>query len=273
MMRADRLSRKLCLRTFAASLPWADRARFPGTRVLPFQGRPGVGRGPDASGHRPGKSQPGGSPHDGYAVSRRERQIVPYARQNRLTGTSPQSISGVVAIPFVIGLGIEFGVLFLDELARRRQAGTSILARPKARAPQRLGALIVDFLDGDDDHGSWRLAAALERPDQLFAVTMAAPLTRTTLSQPGTMNIRLVRPSKTMFRRESSRLLPRQSGIRMVRSSAIRTTGLASPRGLASVPPGPTVESTTNREAPIHLRHRGVSRAETLVTAPGATEP
>ena len=39
--------------------------------------------------------------------------------------------------------------------------------------------------------------------------------------------------------------------------------------GLASVPSGPTVVSTTNRDASIHCRYRGVIVGVTLVNEPG----
>ena len=71
---------------------------------------------------------------------------------------------------------------------------------------------------------------------------------------PGTMNISDTRPSVTILRSESSRLLPRQSGMASVCGSSSSTTGPSSPRGLPSVPATPTVVSTQNREAMIHVR-------------------
>ena len=74
----------------------------------------------------------------------------------------------------------------------------------------------------------------------------------------GTMNIKLTGPSRTMFFSESRRLLPRQSGSHRVLASEMRTTSSLSPLGLASVPSGPTVKSTTKRDAMIQRRYRGV---------------
>ncbi len=86
------------------------------------------------------------------------------------------------------------------------------------------------------------------------AVTRAVPLTRITLFDPGTMNISEMRPSRTMLRRVSMRLLPIQSGRASVVSSSSSTTGPSSPRGEPSVPSGPTVETMQSREAMIHCR-------------------
>ena len=80
------------------------------------------------------------------------------------------------------------------------------------------------------------------------------PFTRITLSDPATKNISATRLSRTMFRSVSIRLLPRQSGSKSVRASAISTTGPASPRGEPSTPSGPTVEITTKRLRSIQAR-------------------
>jgi hypothetical protein len=86
------------------------------------------------------------------------------------------------------------------------------------------------------------------------AVSIAVPFTRTTVLLPVIMNISDTRPSATILRSASSRLLPRQSGSHSVRSSTIRTTGPSSPLGVASVPSGPTVDRMQNRDAPIQRR-------------------
>jgi hypothetical protein len=80
------------------------------------------------------------------------------------------------------------------------------------------------------------------------------PFTRTQLVDPGTRKIRLTRSSRMILRRESSRWLPLQSGKSSVSSSAIVTTGPRSPRGLPSVPSGPTVDRMQNRLCAIQSR-------------------
>ncbi|EKD60150.1 MAG: hypothetical protein ACD_54C00914G0003 [uncultured bacterium] len=67
--------------------------------------------------------------------------------------------------------------------------------------------------------------------------------------EPGTRKISDTRPSRRMLRRLSMRSLPFQSGSSRVSSSWIVTTGPSSPRGLPSVPSGPTVERMQKREA------------------------
>jgi len=96
------------------------------------------------------------------------------------------------------------------------------------------------------------------------AVSLAVPFMRTKLQLPGIINISEIRGSITMLRKLSRRLLPRQSGIKSVLESVIRTTGPSSPRGVASVPSVPTVERMQNREASIQVRYIGVMTGVTL---------
>jgi hypothetical protein len=79
-------------------------------------------------------------------------------------------------------------------------------------------------------------------------------LTLSVLLEPGIRNSSATRPSRTMLRSESIRLLPRLSGKTSVRSSLIETTWPGSPRGEQSMPSGPEVASATIGEASISLR-------------------
>ena len=126
---------------------------------------------------------------------------------------SPHSGFRVVGVAVVIGFRVKLGVPFGDEVTGGGQAPAFIVARPKSRAHYGLGALKVDLPHRDQDHRAegWRPPCASRPVQSASAVRTAWPLTRTTLADPGTMNIRLIRPSRTMLRKESMRLLPRQS--------------------------------------------------------------
>ena len=64
----------------------------------------------------------------------------------------------------------------------------------------------------------------------------ARPFARRVVPEPGIRNRSAARPSRTMLRSESTRLLPRRSGSMSVRSSAMRTKPGRSPRGRAVQP-------------------------------------
>jgi hypothetical protein len=86
------------------------------------------------------------------------------------------------------------------------------------------------------------------------ADTCARPLTRSVLPAPGIRNKSAILGSRTMLRRESTRLLPRRSGIISVFSSWMRTKPGRSPRGEQSSPSGPDVASAANGDFSISTR-------------------
>ena len=102
---------------------------------------------------------------------------------------------------------------------------------------------------------------------------LPVPFVRTTLFDPGTRNISEQRGSRTMFRKLSMRLLPAQSGKSSVFGSSSATTGPSSPRGVASVPSGPTELRMQNLAAPIQARYSGVIRSTTLASDVGTGWP
>ncbi|MNT66115.1 hypothetical protein D3C72_2041520 [compost metagenome] len=104
-------------------------------------------------------------------------------------------------------------------------------------------------------------------------LTTAVPLMRIVVLDPGTRNISATRESRTILASESTRLLPRQSGISTVLSSAIRTTQSSSPRGEQSRPSGPTVASAQKGDASIISRYSAVSVLVTLATDASLTPP
>jgi hypothetical protein len=84
--------------------------------------------------------------------------------------------------------------------------------------------------------------------------TCAQPLTRDVLPEPGIRNNKATLGSRTTLRSESTRLLPRRSGIINVFSSWTRMKPGISPRGEQSSPSGPQVASAANGDFSINAR-------------------
>ena len=128
----------------------------------------------------------------------------------------------------------------------------SILEDPEATDNDRFVAYdLLKNADSDDQDTARRLALDRKALKQFGVDTDAgrAVDSQRILPDPGTRNISATRGSRTTFRNESMRLLPRRSGSIRVRSSWMRTKPRSSPRSVQSRPSGPTVARAQNGEA------------------------
>ena len=176
-------------------------------------------------------------------------------------GGSPTSVDRLLhplgITPVVLGPVDHLVGDLLQDLARARErrARDLRLVRPQARAHQRLGALemIRSAVTSISTFGVLSLIAN-EAASSSSTMMRARPLMRSVSFAPGIRKSSDTRGSSIRLRSESSRLLPRRSGISTRLLSSTRTNPAGSPRGEQSSPLAPELARTKNGAFSMNVR-------------------